>query len=281
MKQYVDVETDEMKDRRVESNLSTAYNSPKRDEEGSRYEEGRKKGSNSQGDGQTDEGAAEMARIKLQHQEKEKELIDGLHSQMALKKHTLQERLRRKRAMREEEGKSFEGDAEAAEAAEEKEIESLEKAFAIVVAMVREAAGSKLEQVDLESVMKMMEMVMRGEKLVKPFERRRSAFDQEEADRLFLKTEVQRISSTYNEEQQKLELMNKIQQTRQRQALQRKLMERKQNQGQQHEQYGQPKIRGLGGQDEARPLPASSIGGKSLNSGMQARGLSLLHMTRK
>ena len=35
--------------------------------------------------------------------------------------------------------------------------------------MVREAAGSKLEQVDLESVMRMMEMVMRGEKLVQPF----------------------------------------------------------------------------------------------------------------
>jgi hypothetical protein len=34
---------------------------------------------------------------------------------------------------------------------------------------VREAAGSKLEQVDLESVMKMMEMVMRGEKLHQPF----------------------------------------------------------------------------------------------------------------
>ena len=37
--------------------------------------------------------------------------------------------------------------------------------------------------------------------------------DQEEHDRMFLKNEVQRISSTYNEEQQKLELMNKVRET--------------------------------------------------------------------
>merc|ERR1712146_688980 len=43
-----------------------------------------------------------------------------------------------------------------------------------------------------------------------------------------LKEEVKRISTVYSEEKQKLDLMMKIQQTRQRQALQRKLLERRQ-----------------------------------------------------
>lgn len=48
--------------------------------------------------------------------------------------------------------------------------------------------------------------------------------------------EVKRISLEYNEEKQKLDLMMKIQQARQRQSLQRKLFEKSQRKAQQQHQ---------------------------------------------
>jgi hypothetical protein len=50
--------------------------------------------------------------------------------------------------------------------------------------------------------------------------------------------EVKRISLEYNEEKQKLDLMMKIQQARQRQSLQRKLFEKNQRKQQQQQQQG-------------------------------------------
>lgn len=50
--------------------------------------------------------------------------------------------------------------------------------------------------------------------------------------------EVKRISMEYNEENQKLDLMMKIQQARQRQQLQRKLFEKNQKKQQQQHDYG-------------------------------------------
>ena len=54
-----------------------------------------------------------------------------------------------------------------------------------------------------------------------------SEAQKEESYRNQMQEEVKRISSVYNEEQQKLDLMMKMQQARQRQNLQRKLLERK------------------------------------------------------
>ena len=54
-----------------------------------------------------------------------------------------------------------------------------------------------------------------------------SASYDKDIDRAIMTEEVKRISATYNEEQQRLDLMLKLQHTRQRQALQRKLLERK------------------------------------------------------
>ena len=44
-----------------------------------------------------------------------------------------------------------------------------------------------------------------------------------------MESQVKRISEMYNEEKQKLDLMMKIKQTQQKQALQRKLLDRRQN----------------------------------------------------
>ena len=197
----------------------------------------------------------ERERIKAEHAEKEKDLIDGLHSQMSLRKHTLQERLRRKREAREQlltaPVGSYAGGGDAGVAAEEEEemalddIARLEQAFETVVSLVKSAEGTKLENLDLESLMTVMERVMRGERLNTLADTNadgaggatgrnaannaahvQAQRDQEE--RVALQEEVKRISNVYNEEKQKFDLMMKIQQARQRQTLQRKLMERKQ-----------------------------------------------------
>lgn len=63
--------------------------------------------------------------------------------------------------------------------------------------------------------------------------------------------EVKRISLEYNEEKQKLDLMMKIQQARQRQSLQRKLFEKSQRKAQQGQQgQGQGYTGGGGYEDD-------------------------------
>ena len=109
-----------------------------------------------------------------------------------------------------------------------------------------------------------------------------------------LKEEVKRISTVYSEEKQKLDLMMKMQQARQRQALQRKLLERKQGWAPETEvkpyvrpslpgaiPFGgnrivsQPSFRGL---DNAPGVGEPKDGGKE--SAMASRGLGL-HVMRK
>jgi predicted DNA-binding protein YlxM (UPF0122 family) len=56
----------------------------------------------------------------------------------------------------------------------------------------------------------------------------RGGIDQRAIDKEALQDKVKQISASYSEEKQKLDLMMKIQQARQRAILQRKLLERKQ-----------------------------------------------------
>jgi hypothetical protein len=64
---------------------------------------------------------------------------------------------------------------------------------------------------------------------------RRGSAQQYQDEQETIASEVRRISMEYNEEKQKLDLMMKIQQTRQRQALQKKLFEKNQRKQQQHQ----------------------------------------------
>merc|ERR1712146_701247 len=86
-------------------------------------------------------------------------------------------------------------------------------------------------------------------------------------DRDQLKEEVKRISTVYSEEKQKLDLMMKIQQTRQRQALQRKLLERKQGWAPETENkpYVRPNLLGI------------PFGGSRITTQPSFRGLDDLH----
>lgn len=80
-------------------------------------------------------------------------------------------------------------------------------------------------------------------------------------DKESMQEKVKKISSEYNEEKQKLDLMMKIQQARQRQILQRKLMERKQQTG--------------------FTIPEAAINATKVNTGIASRGMNLGPMMRK
>ena len=175
-----------------------------------------------------------------------------------------------------------------------------------MVKLVKNANGTKLEGVGLDSLMGAMDRVMRGEKLAAlpvasaptgvteggeegkageswaaaPVHKSRL---REEREKAAMQDEVKRISSMYSEEQQKLDLMMKIQQARQRQALQRKLLQRRQGAQQQGGgALGTDKVRGLGaigegGEDMAGgPSPIHK-----LDHGISARGMALPPIMRK
>jgi hypothetical protein len=87
------------------------------------------------------------------------------------------------------------------------------------------------------------------------------------AQKTSLAKEVKRISLEYNEEKQKLDLMMKIQQTRQRQALQRKLFEKNQRKNQQPGLGGAGAGGGGGGGGDLGFLAGGAGGGKGLGFG--------------
>lgn len=92
--------------------------------------------------------------------------------------------------------------------------------------------------------------------------------------------EVKRISLEYNEEKQKLDLMMKIQQARQRQLLQRKLFEKSQRK-QQEQQQQQQRADGLFDIDEDGNEYAAYADGKSEYNSVEIganRGLSNLKL---
>jgi hypothetical protein len=94
----------------------------------------------------------------------------------------------------------------------------------------------------------------------------RGGIDQRAIDKEALQDKVKQISASYSEEKQKLDLMMKIQQARQRAILQRKLLERKQQAG--------------GG--AVIPEAAAGISSKkATTAAMENRGLHLGPMYRK
>ena len=101
-----------------------------------------------------------------------------------------------------------------------------------------------------------------------------------------MEQEARRISDSFSAEQQRHDLVMKMTQARQRQALQRKLLERKQGSGASAEAtlsgalkpVHQPAFRGLEESANAgATATTSSVGG----SGLGNRGLSTQHLTRK
>ena len=138
---------------------------------------------------------------------------------------------------------------------EEEKIHALEQAFQKVTQSLQHLNPSSLNNMSTEQLVAMMEKLMNASQQSadntahitdsRTHSRPVSAsFNQqkESEDKENIAREAARISNAYAEEQQKHDLMMKIQQARQRQALQKKLWERNQarlQQQQQQQQQGQ------------------------------------------
>mmetsp|Transcript_15849 Transcript_15849/g.26658 ORF Transcript_15849/g.26658 Transcript_15849/m.26658 type:complete len:286 (+) Transcript_15849:227-1084(+) len=169
------------------------------------------------------------------------------------------------------------GSGDGIDSSELVDIQQLERGFSDVSHMLRDLDADALAQLDGAQLMKIVERRARGENAVLPGGRGffktnatvvnvtpaaadnisasvkplamntthvnplpaiGSSHNRTTTEKDAMSGEVKRISLAYNEEKQKLDLMMKIQQTRQRQSLQRKLFEknqRKQHAQQQHE----------------------------------------------
>jgi hypothetical protein len=260
-------------------------------------------------------------------------LINQFAVKVDQRKKALEERLRRKKESKSD--NIFDGEED-----EEGSLAMLERTFEDVVNMVKTLDTKQLKQVQVDSLVGAIEKMMKvynfhvfihllliyicklqGEvvsslTLTLPgvlqsplggYRNEKKPLSYVDDDQSSLKEEVKRISTVYGEEKQKLDLMMKLQQTRQRQALQRKLLLRKQAEGSAEGQqqtplpvvgsrrteapipYGgarvtnQPSFRGLGdlgvsGFGEAKVASSSSI---SPPASMASRGLSLSNITRK
>jgi len=209
--------------------------------------------------------------IKQKSEEREKELIDALTVEMQKKKHRLEERLRRKKESRSgardaddmfgvESDEVFDED----ELRAQKELDGMDEAFEKAVALLKRADEGRLQTVNVAQLIDVMDRLskkasesgMRGTRSphshdmddlqakmeedsllswepvndVRSNERISHTAQAIEA-RHAMEHEVSRITDTFNEERQKVDLMMKIQQARQKQVLQRKLLDRKQGQG--------------------------------------------------
>jgi hypothetical protein len=197
--------------------------------------------------------------IKTKSQSREKELIDALHVEMLKKKHRLEERLRRKKAKRESDQDDFGLESEAIEEQQaQQELANMEAAFEKAVNLLKRTDQARLKGVNVSQLIDVMDRFAKkatdsddvpspapkvsDDETVEDIESKMednlswdlpppSHTHQAIEARKTMETEVARISETYNEEKQKLDLMMKIQQARQKQSLQRKLMDRKQGQG--------------------------------------------------
>ena len=224
--------------------------------------------------------------IKDKAQAREKELIDALTVEMQKKKHRLEERLRRKKEERcgdrdADEMFGVESELDEDEIRTQKELDGIDEAFEKAVTLLKRADEARLNTV---SVAQLMDVVDRLSKRKEDSSIEAAFHDTQEngnrsveakmEDDAFqswepavshtaqaiearhaMENEVTRISETYNEEKQKLDLMMKIQQARQKQMLQRKLLDRKQGQG-----IAQGMLRGAGFSSDT-PLPAMATGG--------------------
>lgn len=167
---------------------------------------------------------------------------------------------------------------------------------------------ASMVQVDMESVLGLMDRYMRGERnlslptfqaSVGPSASAESedgdtkaqlaaarafAMQQRQESKLRMQDEVKRISNNYNEEKQKLDLAMKIEQARQRQALQRKLLLKKQKQqGTVANNIGTlSPMRSTGYPGDAAVDAITDVGASfRIPHGVMSRGLSFGPMLRK
>ncbi len=185
-------------------------------------------------------------RIKHAYDVKEQQLIDDLRNKMELKKKFLETRLEKKRDQRRNLFEEVDRTSPAKQSDvrnfvvdeidedlnhTEKQLEHLEAAFKEVVSLIKnQSTVDTIDRVDIVALSDAMESISKGEKVTSlPLSdddngNHLKKFDHE---KIHMQDEVKRISSMYNEEKQKHDLMLKMQQARQKHSLQRKLLERK------------------------------------------------------
>ena len=152
--------------------------------------------------------------------------------------------------------------------------------------LVQTTDEKQLEETNVQDLIKVLDRVIDGEHItqlpsINFYHQRRSVAD----ERILMQDEVKRISEQFNEEQQKLDLIMKMQQARQRQNLQRKLLEKKQatsNSTTPMNGHGQQQpMRGLNDSAVYKPsdkvMPSKSNDQKNMSS----RGLNLTPLLRK
>lgn len=98
----------------------------------------------------------------------QKELIDDLHAQMALRKSHLEERLRAKKQAASRGGGSSSGSggglSEAAEAEEDElKLKNINEAFTIVTDLVKGTSGSELKNMDLDSLLDLIDRALKAQ----------------------------------------------------------------------------------------------------------------------
>jgi hypothetical protein len=236
-----------------------------------------------------DDDEADRSRIVNMYAEKEKNLVDGLQSQMNKKKQMLEERLQKKReqkAKQQSEGGNYSYHNEDI-AADEQEIAKLEEAFHNVVNLVKNADNRQLNNVDINTLVGAMDKIANGEFLptlsaaaaaIQFSDNTKGATHTttitEFGEKQLIHDEVKNICAVYSEEKQKHDLIMKLQQTRQRQNLQRKLMERKKDHN--------GSVQGLGayGTLKKEDIFGDSKDDQNKNKEMQSRGLHLTPIKR-
>jgi hypothetical protein len=244
--------------------------------------------------------------IKSRHTDKEKKLLCDLEGQMMSKKQLLEKRLQKKRDERYEREKNqnisnlihdevVEEEEEDIEHLKE-ELDQINEAYSkALIDIQSESKSDILSPSTYNSPVKSLPSYDNSQRTMSHVKR-------EKETRELMQDEAKKISSNYNEEKQKHDLLMSIQQTRQRQSLQRKLMERKQQNlvansdgfddpllqktpNNYKMQYNQPVMKGLGdfGNLAKKDLfsPNNSMNGSKKLAHLNSRGMNLTPMLRK
>lgn len=233
--------------------------------------------------GLNDDDESDRNRIVNMYAEKEKNLVDGLQTQMQKKKKMLEERLQKKK---EQKGKQYHNEDISDD---QLEIDKLEEAFHNVVNLIKNADNRQLNNVDISTLVSAMDKIANGEFLptlsaaaaavqYQVSDAHKTATHNttltEFGEKQLMQDEVQNICAVYSEDKQKHDLIMKLQQTRQRQNLQRKLMERKKG--------SDDTVRGLGAFGGLKKEDIFSDSKEdSRSKDMQSRGLQLTPMKKQ
>lgn len=241
-------------------------------------------------------------RIKHTYDIKEQQLIDDLRNKMELKKKLLETRLEKKRDQRRNLFEEVDKNSPNKQAdvrnfvvneidedldQTESQLEHLEAAFKEVVNLLKnQTTVDTIDRVDIMALSDAMESISKGEKItslpISDHEMLNSHSMKEfDHEKVHMQDEVKRISSMYNEEKQKHDLMLRMQQARQKHTLQRKLLERKNQNSSSttdiHEfqtntlnqfspnSSSQPVIRGMDSDKFISPMKLSSYSNRGLN----------------